>query len=226
MPRTGVGIAAVLSLGLALGGCGSSGTSSLFSRSPLDLFSTSSKVTPNDAAAGSAAAAVDPNLDCPQVTVRIGAATLLIGSKPGEGEPSPLDVRYQGSIIRTARECHVNAGVMTIKVGIEGRIITGQAGQPGTVDVPLRIAVVHEGPNPKTVMSKFARQTVTMTSAVDRETFTHIDPDVSFPLPKPARMVDEYVVYVGFDPLGAQPQRKPPARKKQRTRPAPKPRSS
>ena len=42
--------------------------------------------------------------------MRTGAATLMIGSKPGEGEPSPLDVRYQGSIVRTARECHLNAG--------------------------------------------------------------------------------------------------------------------
>ena len=79
--------------------------------------------------------------------MRTGAATLMIGSKPGEGEPSALDLRYQGTIIRTARECHVNAGVMTMKVGIEGRVITGPAGGPGTVDVPLRIAVVQEGPN-------------------------------------------------------------------------------
>ncbi len=77
--------------------------------------------------------------------MRTGAATLMIGSKPGEGEPNALDVRYQGSIIRTARECHINAGMMTMKVGIEGRIITGPAGGPGTVDVPLRVAVVQEG---------------------------------------------------------------------------------
>ena len=75
----------------------------------------------------------------------------MIGNKPGEVEPAALDMRYQGTIIRTARECHVNAGVMTMKVGVEGRIITGPAGGPGTVDVPLRIAVVKEGVNPKTV---------------------------------------------------------------------------
>jgi hypothetical protein len=225
MARTGAGAAALLTLGFALSGCSSSGNSNLFSSSPLDLFNSSSKVTTGDAAGG-AVAAIDPSLDCPDVTVRIGASTLLIGSKPGQGEPNPLDVRYQGSIIRTARECHVNAGIVTMKVGIEGRIITGPAGAPGTVDVPLRIAVVQEGANPKTVASKFARETVTVANAVDRVTFTHIDPDISFPVPQPASAIDGYVVYVGFDPLGAQPPIKKKPVRKHRTRPAAKPRSS
>jgi hypothetical protein len=224
MTRIGVRVAVILTLSVALGGCGSSGTGNLFKSSPLDFFDSSSKVTTGGS--GTATAAVDPNLDCPQVTLRIGASTLLIGSKPGQGEPSPLDVRYQGSIIRTARECHVNAGIVTMKVGIEGRIITGPAGMPGAVDVPLRIAVVEEGPNPKTIVSKFSRQTVTVANAVDRVTFTHIDPDISFPVPTPAAAIDSYVVYVGFDPLSAQPQVKKKPVRKRKTRPAAKPRST
>ena len=62
-----------------------------------------------------------------------------------------MDLRYQVTIVRTARECHVNSGIMTMKVGVEGRVITGPAGGPGTVDVPLRLAVVQEGVNPKTI---------------------------------------------------------------------------
>jgi hypothetical protein len=224
MTRIGVRVAVILTLSVELGGCGSSGTGNLFKSSPLDFFDSSSKVTTG--ASGTATAAVDPNLDCPQVTLRIGASTLTIGSKPGQGEPSPLDVRYQGSIIRTARECHVNAGIVTMKVGIEGRIVTGPAGMPGAVDVPLRIAVVEEGPNPKTIVSKFSRQTVTVANAVDRVTFTHIDPDISFPVPTPAAVIDSYVVYVGFDPLSAQPQVKKKPVRKRKTRPAAKPRST
>ena len=112
-------------------------------------------------------------------------------------------MRYQGSIIRTARECHVNAGIMTMKVGIEGRVITGPAGGPGTVDVPLRIAVVQEGINPKTIVSKFSQEHVTVNNAIDRVTFTHVEPDITFPMPQPAADIDSYVVYVGFDALGA-----------------------
>jgi len=223
--RSGAGRLALTILALALGGCGSI---DLFKSSPLDLFSSSSKATNDAAPGGGTANTSSDDVDCPDVQVRTGAATLLIGSKPGEAEPAALDVRYQGSIIRTARECHVNAGIMTMKVGIEGRVITGPAGGPGTVDVPLRLAVVQEGVSPKTVASKFGRETVTVNNSVDRVTFTHVESDIAFPLPQPLGLIDTYVVYVGFDPIGAQPEKKkPPAKRKPVAKqPAAKPKQS
>jgi hypothetical protein len=211
-------------LALALGGCG---TTDLLKSSPLDFFSSSSKATNDAAAPGGTANVSADDIECPDVRVRTGAATLMIGSKPGEGSPAALDLRYQGSIIRTARECHVNAGIMTMKVGIEGRVITGPAGGPGTVDVPLRIAVVQEGISPKVVVSKFGRETVTVNNSIDRVTFTHVEPDLAFPLPQPLGLIDAYVVYVGFDPVSAQPEKKPPAKRKPvAKKPAAKPKQS
>jgi len=225
MTRIGAA-AAGLSLALALGGCGSTGNSSLFSSSPLDMFRSSSKVTTGGDTVGSAPA-IDTDYDCPDVKIRNGAATLMIGNKPGDGEPNALDVRYQGSITRTARECHLNAGVMTMKVGIEGRIITGPAGGAGSVEVPLRIAVVQEKTgSQRTVASKFGREQVPITGAVDRAIFTHIDSDISFPLPTPITDISSYVVYVGFDPQSAQPEKKKPPAHKPKQRPTAKPRSS
>ena len=81
-----------------------------------------------------------------------------------------------------------------------GRVITGPAGGPGTVDVPLRIAVVQEGPEPKTVVSKLARLSVNVAGEPAFADFTHIDEDVTFPLPRNAPDIANYVVYVGFDP--------------------------
>jgi hypothetical protein len=223
MMRTGSSVAALLSLALALGGCGTS--SSLFSSSPLDLFKSSSKATTGTGGADGIGS--DTDVECPGVEVRTGAATLKIGSKLGEvGEPAALDLRYQGTIIRTARECHVNAGVITMKVGIEGRIITGPAGGPGAIDVPMRIAVVQEGPNPKTIVSKFVRIPVTVTSAVDRVTFTHVDSDIAFPMPSPLANIDAYVVYVGFDAMSAPPEKKKPEGKKPKRKTVGKPKQS
>lgn len=214
---------ALAGFALTLAACGSGGTSNLLSGSPLDLFSSSSKATKTDTAASGEETASASDIECPEVQVRSGASTLMIGSKPGEGEPAALDVRYQGTIVRTARECKVHAGVMTMKVGIEGRVITGPAGGPGTVDVPLRVAVVQEGVTPKPIVSKFGREQVTLASAVDRATFTHIVDDLTFPLPQPLGLIDSYVVYVGFDPLGAKPEpKRPPAKRK----PAAKPKQS
>jgi hypothetical protein len=127
--------------------------------------------------------------------------------------------------VRTARECHVSAGVMTMKIGIEGRVITGPAGGPGTINVPLRIAVVAEGVEPKTVTSKLGRETVSVGNGSDRVAFTHIASDISFPMPQPVSDIDKYVVYIGFDPLGAQAEKKKPAVKRSRAS-KPKPQQS
>ena len=224
--RSGAGTLALMTLALALSGCGTA--SDLLKSSPLDYFSSSSKATNDAPAAGGTGNVATGDIECPDVQVRTGAATLMIGSKPGEGVPAALDLRYQGSIIRTARECHVNAGIMTMKVGIEGRVITGPAGGPGTVDVPLRVVVVQEGVDPKTVASRFGRETVTVNNAIDRVTFTHIESDIAFPLPQPLGLIDRYVVYIGFDPLGDKPAKKPPVKRKPvaKKKPAAKPNQS
>lgn len=211
--RTGAGVAGLFGLALALSGCGGN-----LLGSSTNIFG-SSKTTTDQPAAGVGGAQAATDVECPGVDVRTGAATLMIGSKPGEGEPAAMDLRYQGSIIRTARECKVVAGVMTMKVGVEGRVITGPAGGPGNVDVPLRIAVVKEGVEPKTIVSRFARIPVTVTGSIDRVTFTHVDSDISFPMPSPLADIDAYVVYVGFDSMAAPAPKKPPVRTKRAAKP-------
>lgn len=214
--KAGLSAAAVAGLALTLAACG--GGSSLLSSSPLDLFRTSSKATQSNASAdGGEPVAAASDIECPEVQLRMGASTLMIGTKPGDAEPAALDVRYQGTIVRTARECQVNAGMMTMKVGIEGRVITGPAGGPGTVDIPLRVAVVQEGLTPKPIVSKFVRTQATVASAVDRVPFVVVESDLTFPLPQPLGLINSYVVYVGFDPLGAKPEpKRPPAKRKPR----------
>jgi hypothetical protein len=153
------------------------------------------------------------DLICPDVTVRAGAGTLLLGSKGSVGEVTAMDLRYQGTLVKFARECKTAAGLMTMKIGIEGRVITGPAGGPGQVDVPVRLAVVQEGPNPRTVLSKLVRIPVTVTTENPTVDFTHIDSDVAFPMPRPVTTLESYIVYVGFD-ASAMTQRPAPSRRK------------
>ena len=207
--RKCVSVVVLVGLIPLVSGCG---TSSVFSSSPLDFFSSSSKATMGEADASGGSAT---DIECPGIQIRTGAATLMIGSKPGESEPAALDLRYQASLVRTARECQVTAGIMNMKVGVEGRVITGPAGGPGTIDMPLRIAVVQEGVTPKTIVSKFARVQVAVVNAADRVPFTHVDSEISFPMPQPIALIDSYVIYVGFDPAGApQEKKKPPPKPK------------
>ena len=146
---------------------------------------------------------------CPPVDVRQGASTLSI--PPNNTDAFAL--RYQGSFGDMARECNVSNGVMRIKIGIEGRILVGPAGGGGIVDVPIRLAVVKEGPEPKTVVSKMTKVQVPVADGQPNVIFTHVDNDIAFPMP-PGLDIEAYVVYIGFDPAGLQqqPARKPAAK--------------
>jgi hypothetical protein len=152
-------------------------------------------------------------IECPGVSVRQGASTLAI-TEPGV-EAGPMTTRYQVSIGQTARECAALGGVMTMKVGVEGRVLLGPVGGPGQIDIPLRMAVVQEGTTPKTVLSKFYKFAVAIPPGQTNVPFVHVEQDLTFPTPRGIDL-DSYVVYVGFDPqsLNTKPER--PAKSKQR----------
>ena len=200
---------------LALGATGCASVSSVIGSSG---GTESAAVAANTAATGNPDFAPD-DVPCPDVSVRVGASTLAIAAKgrpAEENEEGAGDLRYQGTIVRTARECRVASGVMTIKVGIEGRVVRGPAGGPGQIDLPIRIAVVREGPEPRTVTSKLVRLPVTINENDDRVNFTHVDQDVAFPLPRALGEMDSYVVYVGYDQLAATAQREKPKPRRRR----------
>ena len=80
------------------------------------------------APSGAPAAAAQPDVHCPGVEVRQGTSTMTLSSMGSD--PSALALRYQATVGRTARECVVRGDALTIRVGMEGRIILGPAGGP------------------------------------------------------------------------------------------------
>jgi hypothetical protein len=216
----GAALAAALAVALAAAGCSS-----------LDgAFGTSSSPPPADSSGGSSftqrvkgwfssgasqpagdqkvAGGPNPDVDCPGVDVRSGASTLAVNT-PG-AEPSATNLRFQASIAQTARECAVLGGNMTIKVGIQGRVILGPAGVPGQVEVPMRLALVREGIEPRTIWTKLYRVPVMLPPGQSNVPFVQVEEDMTFPVPKPSDL-EAYVVYVGFD---ANAMSEPPAKSK------------
>jgi hypothetical protein len=178
-----------------------------------DLFTGSSAKGAQTAATGQG------EVTCPPVEVRQGASTLTV-SPPGDN--SAMSIRYQGEFVRMARNCTVADGIMTMRIGVEGRVIVGPTGGAGEVVVPLRIAVVQEAPGgTKPVTTKFIRIPVTLEAADSRKPFTHVEEGLSFPIPSPVSQLDDYVAYIGFDPLSAQPAEKPKPAPRPRARPKP-----
>jgi hypothetical protein len=199
--------AALLALALAAGGCAPGGvfnnanapvaepSSPSLTDRITGFFSTSSAKAPQ------AVAGAQGDLICPGLEIREGASTLTVGPR---GENATMSLKYQGSFLRIARECAVAGGNMVMKIGVQGRVIVGPAGGPGQIDVPLRIAVIQERPGGAVpVFTKLVRIAVTIPAQGDA-LFSHVEDGVSFPLPAPATALDDYIAYVGFDPLAAE----------------------
>src|SRR5712691_9434797 len=136
-----------------------------------------------------------PDVECPGLDIRTGASTMNLAARAADATAG--DLRYQLSFGQTARECLVQGDSLTIKVGVQGRVILGPMGSPGQVDVPLRYAVVREGPEPKTIATKFKRLSVIIGPDQSHVQFVDVEEGLSFPMPTASDLA-AYVVYVGF----------------------------
>jgi hypothetical protein len=143
---------------------------------------------------------------CPPVAIRAGASTFAVGASGKQA--SGNDLRYQATIIKTARDCRLNGGDIVARIGIQGRVIAGPAGAPASVEIPMRVAVVLGGVNEKVIATKAYRTTVQMTEDTGVP-FTLVADDLVYPLPS-AATGSSYIFYIGFDPqaLGPEPKAK------------------
>jgi hypothetical protein len=145
-------------------------------------------------------------IDCPEIEVLGGAASLRVGGQENAA------VRYQYSMGEVARECAVDGGKINIKVGVEGRVLLGPAGSPGSFQVPIRIAIRQES-DQKPALSKAYRVTAAIAPGETQTTFNM----VSEPLQVPylgARADQDYTIIVGFDEKAVTPE--PTAKRRKR----------
>jgi hypothetical protein len=158
-------------------------------------------------------AAASEEFDCPVIDIREGASTLMVQSP---GEPNALSLRYQASFVRAARECIVKGKDVTIKVGVQGRVILGPAGGPGELKIPLRYALVWEElGHTKMLWSKLYVVPVSIGEQQPNVEFKHVEDEMTVPIPK-ASELENYMIYIGFDPNGApiEPRKSPPPKAK------------
>ena len=220
--KRAAGVTLVMIAASALSGCGggsmfgsSSGTgssSSVGSRFSQMFGSNSQAATTSDTPATPSTQATDnSDLTCPSVQIRFGASTLSVGlpGKPASGN----DLRYQGTITRTARDCNLTNGQITARIGIQGRIIVGPAGAPPTVDVPVRVAVVQDGAPEKIIATKAYKTTVELPAGELNSEFSLVAEGLTYPAPTAAAN-DQYIFYIGFDPAGLKPEAPARAKKK------------
>lgn len=163
------------------------------------LFGGGSEPQPAATQAQAQAQGPEAAQNCPPTDIRQGASTL---QTTAPGADNAMAVRYQATFSRTARQCAIADGNLSIKVGVQGRLILGPAGGSGDAIVPLRYALVREGVEPKTIWSKLYLVPVAVPAGQLNVPFTHVIEDMVAPMPGGAEF-DSYVIYVGFDPQGA-----------------------
>ena len=159
-----------------------------------------------------------PNVtqDCPSVFIDNGASNIRI---PADADVH--SVRYQLMIDRTARECVIEGGDVTIKVGIEGGAVLGPVGAPGSFGATIRVALR----NIKTyaeITSKTYRATATIPAGGTRGDFHLLADPITAPLIG-KRPQEDYEIIVGFADGGPEKADKPAGGKKKGRRGAPAP---
>lgn len=168
---------------LAVTGCQSGGAGGLFSpaapKDPQQIAAEEGKILASELLAY-----------CPGVTLRDGTAFFNSYAKGGQDDPSKL--MYQSAITDTTRSCTRADGQMTIKVGVAGKVVTGPAGGPGTVNMPIRIVVVRGG---EVLYTQLHKNVVQVTDPSTATQFVFTDPSVVIPVPT-ARDVQ---IFAGFD---------------------------
>jgi hypothetical protein len=133
---------------------------------------------------------------CPPVQITVGAQALPVYERNHDGEAG--FIRYQGAITETARECHTDTetGVMTVKVGIAGRVVAGpKGGVAANVTLPLRVAVIRQDGS-KVFFNKAVPVAVKLAAPDFGAGFQQVVDKVTFKVAPDDR---DLVVYVGFD---------------------------
>jgi hypothetical protein len=130
---------------------------------------------------------------CPRfgVWAREGYVTIYEPGKVGDG----LAVMHRGEITKTARECHIEPGRITVKYGFSGRVLLGPKGKSGHVTLPLNVFVT-DAKRAKVVTEKVK---VDVDIALERPIgYFSLVRTVTFPISEGSRPA-EFEVFVGFD---------------------------
>lgn len=126
---------------------------------------------------------------CPRVSLREGTA--YFSTYPKGAEKNRDNVRYQASITDVSRSCKYVDGGLTMEVGVAGRVVLGPKGSAGTIEMPIRVAVV-EGD--RVLYSELHKDKVDIGQAGTTQ-FVFTDPNVNLPRPSGPN----YQVFVGYD---------------------------
>lgn len=183
-------LAAVAALALTISACsmGNMFAPSAPSATTTDLQTSNPSVA--ELQAGTSAAMPVIATECPPIKVRAGQETLFFYGNGKIGDARALN--YQAVIEKQSRNCEVSNGLITVKMGVVGRLLLGPAGNQTNVELPLRFTVERDG---VAMFSEKYEVPVAITPPNQSEEFVKVVENVAVPYTGG----EEIVFWVGFD---------------------------
>ena len=188
IPARGARLVAMGAVALGLSACSmgsmfapaSSSSSSLQNASPTQQELTTASVNALPAIA----------TECPPIKVRPGGEALFYYGKGRVGNAA--DLNYQAVIEKQSRNCVVSNGLITVKMGLVGRLLLGPSGNQTSVNVPIRFSVERDD---VAIFSERYEIPVAITPPNQSEEFVKVVENVGIPYTGG----EQIVIWVGFD---------------------------
>ena len=128
--------------------------------------------------------------ECPPIKVRTGSEAMFYYGNGKVGDPRAL--QYQGVIDKSTRNCVVSNGLITVQMGVEGRVLLGPTGTQTSVNVPVRFAVERDR---QAVFSEKYQIPVAITPPAQSGEFIKVVQNVAIPY----LGGEDITIWVGFD---------------------------
>ncbi|RRI05427.1 hypothetical protein EH240_05955 [Mesorhizobium tamadayense] len=112
--------------------------------------------------------------------------------QPIDPDRDPTKIIYQAAITDVTRDCTHENGQLTMKIAVAGKVVPGPLFTPGTITMPIRVAVQH---GPDVLYSQLHQYQVQVTDPSAATQFVFTDANVVVPEPT-AR---DYQAYAGYD---------------------------
>jgi hypothetical protein len=181
-------IAAIVLCALAISGCSMGG---MFGGNKSAQQYANTNADPAEIAAVDALPAIAT--ECPEIRIRPGSEALFFygGGKVGD----PRDLQYQAIIDQHSRNCVVSNGLITVKMGVSGRVLLGPKGSQQAIDIPVRFAVERDS---VAIFTERYSLPVAITPPNQSGDFVKVVENVSIPYIGG----ETIIIWVGFDPRG------------------------
>lgn len=127
---------------------------------------------------------------CPPIRIRAGSEAMFYYGNGRTGDAKAL--QYQGVIDESSRNCVVSNGLITVNMGVVGRVLLGPAGNQTSVNAPIRFAVERDG---QAVFSEKYTLPVSITAPARSAEFVKVIENVAIPY----LGGEDITIWVGFD---------------------------